>query len=73
MCVTTSVTVRGFDRDTRAPRLGVALNRSRRSIVGQLVARVASLGVEAIAGKPYKPTTQGKNRTGRSTRRPCQS
>ena len=40
---------------------GVALNPSRRGVVGQLVAHVAALGVEAITGKPYKPTTQGKN------------
>ncbi len=40
---------------------GLALNPSRRGYVGQLVAHVAALGVEAITGKPYKPTTQGKN------------
>ena len=40
---------------------GLALNPSRRGLVGQLVAHVAALGVEAITGKPYKPTTQGKN------------
>ena len=40
---------------------GVALNPSRRGYVGQLVQHVTSLGVEAITGKPYKPTTQGKN------------
>ncbi|WP_426986264.1 integrase core domain-containing protein [Pseudarthrobacter sp. Y6] len=40
---------------------GVALNPSRRGWEGQLVAHVSSLGVEAITGKPYKPTTQGKN------------
>jgi hypothetical protein len=40
---------------------GVALNPSRRGYVGQLVAHVSRLGVEAITGKPYKPTTQGKN------------
>ncbi len=40
---------------------GLALNPSRRGIVGQLVAHVAALGTEAITGKPYKPTTQGKN------------
>jgi putative transposase len=40
---------------------GLALNPSRRGIVGELVAHVAALGVEAITGKPYKPTTQGKN------------
>jgi putative transposase len=40
---------------------GLALNPTRRGIVGQLVAHVAALGTEAITGKPYKPTTQGKN------------
>jgi putative transposase len=39
---------------------GLALNPSRRGYVGQLVGHVAALGVEAITGKPYKPTTQGK-------------
>ena len=40
---------------------GAALNPSRRGYEGQLVAYVSSLGVKAITGKPYKPTTQGKN------------
>jgi transposase InsO family protein len=40
---------------------GIALNPSRRGYVGQLVSHVGALGVEAITGKPYKPTTQGKN------------
>jgi putative transposase len=40
---------------------GAALNPSRRGYVGQLVAHVGALGIEAITGKPYKPTTQGKN------------
>ena len=40
---------------------GVALNPSRRGFLGRLVEHVSSLGVEAITGKPYKPTTQGKN------------
>jgi putative transposase len=40
---------------------GLALNPSRRGLVGQLVAHVAALGTEAITGKPHKPTTQGKN------------
>lgn len=40
---------------------GAALNPSRRGHLGQLVARASALGVEAITGKPYKPTTQGKN------------
>jgi putative transposase len=40
---------------------GLALNPSRRGFLGQLVEHVSRLGVEAITGKPYKPTTQGKN------------
>lgn len=40
---------------------GLALNPSRRGFVGQLVEHVSRLGTEAITGKPYKPTTQGKN------------
>lgn len=40
---------------------GVALNPVRRGIIGQLFVHVTELGVEAITGKPYKPTTQGKN------------
>lgn len=40
---------------------GAALNPSRRGAVGQLVTSVTRLGVEPITGKPYKPTTQGKN------------
>jgi len=40
---------------------GTALNPTRRGFVGQLVAHVTALGVDAITGKPYKPTTQGKN------------
>ena len=40
---------------------GMALNPSRRGLLGQLVAYLRSLGVEPIAGTPYKPTTQGKN------------
>lgn len=40
---------------------GAALNPSRRGVLGQLVAYLRSLGVEPITGKPYEPTTQGKN------------
>jgi putative transposase len=40
---------------------GVALNPSRRGYFGQLVAHASAMGVEPITGKPYKPTTQGKN------------
>lgn len=40
---------------------GNALNPSRRGILGRLVTHLNGLGVEPITGKPYKPTTQGKN------------
>lgn len=40
---------------------GIALNPSRRGYLGKLVEHASRLGVEAITGKPYKPTTQGKN------------
>lgn len=40
---------------------GAALNPTRRGHVGHLVAHASRLGVEAITGKPHKPTTQGKN------------
>jgi transposase InsO family protein len=40
---------------------GIALNPSRRGYLGRLVEHVSRLGVQAITGKPYKPTTQGKN------------
>ena len=40
---------------------GNALNPSRRGALGRLVTHLKALGVEPITGKPYKPTTQGKN------------
>jgi transposase InsO family protein len=40
---------------------GVALNPSRRGYTSRLVDYLHTLGVETITGKPYKPTTQGKN------------
>ncbi|WP_051053742.1 IS481 family transposase [Leucobacter salsicius] len=40
---------------------GAALNPTRRGRRGALVEYVSALGVEPITGKPYKPTTQGKN------------
>lgn len=40
---------------------GVALNPHRRGWLSPLAAYAQSLGVETITGKPYKPTTQGKN------------
>jgi len=60
-----AVVKKGIDAHGVPQRLlsdnGLALNPSRRGIVGQLVTYVTGLGVEAITGKPYKPTTQGKN------------
>lgn len=40
---------------------GMALNPTRLGYIGQLVEHVKALGVEPITGKPYKPSTQGKN------------
>lgn len=40
---------------------GAALNPQRRGFLGRLSRYAQSLGVETITGKPYKPTTQGKN------------
>jgi putative transposase len=40
---------------------GVAFNPSRRGYTSKLVDYLTGLGVEMITGKPYKPTTQGKN------------
>lgn len=40
---------------------GRALNPTRLGATSQLVEYAKSLGVEPITGKPYKPTTQGKN------------
>lgn len=40
---------------------GAALNPTRRGLFGQLVGYVTALGVTPITGRPYKPTTQGKN------------
>jgi transposase InsO family protein len=40
---------------------GQALNPSRRGVLGQFVVHLMGLGVEPITGKPYTPTTQGKN------------
>ena len=38
-----------------------AFNTSRRGWEAKLTTYVSSLGVQAITGKPGKPTTQGKN------------
>lgn len=46
---------------------GAALNPTRRGFVGMFVDHVTRLGVKAITGKPYKPTTQGKNERFRQT------
>lgn len=40
---------------------GVAFNPTRRGYTSRLVDYLHTLGVETITGKPYKPTTQGKN------------
>ncbi|MET3176850.1 UNVERIFIED_ORG: putative transposase [Arthrobacter sp. UYCu721] len=60
-----AVVKKGIDAHGVPQRLltdnGMALNPSRRGWEGQLVTYVSSLGVEPITGKPYKPTTQGKN------------
>ena len=40
---------------------GIALNPSRRGYLGRFVKHMSRLGVQAITGKPDKPTTQGKN------------
>lgn len=40
---------------------GIALNPSRRGYIGRFVKHISRLGVQAITGKPDKPTTQGKN------------
>ena len=40
---------------------GAALNPTRRGSTGALVEFLKSFGVSPITGKPYKPTTQGKN------------
>ncbi|MFH5878429.1 DDE-type integrase/transposase/recombinase [Arthrobacter sp. NA-172] len=40
---------------------GSAFNPTRMGRTGALVDYLKSLGVEPITGKPYKPTTQGKN------------
>ena len=43
------------------------MNPTRRGRQGRLVDHVRALGVEPITGKPYKPTTQGKNERFHST------
>jgi transposase InsO family protein len=40
---------------------GAALNPTRRGRTGALVEFLKARGIEPITGKPYKPTTQGKN------------
>ncbi|RBM02620.1 hypothetical protein C1H84_04060 [Glutamicibacter soli] len=46
---------------------GDALIPIRRGITSELVAYANSLGVATITGKPYRPTTQGKNERFHST------
>lgn len=58
--VTKGITARGVPQRLLTDN-GLALNPARRGWEGQLVTYVSSFGVEAITGKPYKPTTQGKN------------
>ena len=62
---TIAVVTKGIQAQGVPPRLpsdnGAALNPSLRGVLRQLVAYLRSLGVEPITGKPYKPTTQGKN------------
>ena len=41
---------------------GAAPGPSRRPVTGRLVEHVRSLGVEPITGKPYRPTTHGRQR-----------
>jgi putative transposase len=40
---------------------GLALNPTRRGYLGRFVRHLRALGTQPITGKPYKPTTQGKN------------
>jgi putative transposase len=58
--VTKGVAARGVPQRLLSDN-GAALNPSRHGVLGQLVIYLRSLGVGAITGKPYKPTTQGKN------------
>lgn len=46
---------------------GEALNPIRRGVISELVAYANGLSVATITGKPYKPTTQGKNERFHST------
>ena len=72
---TSDAAVRVFDKGVRAygvpQRLltdnGASLNPTRRGRQGRLVDHVRALGVEPITGRPYKPTTQGRNERFHST------
>lgn len=55
-----AVTVHGVPQRLLSDN-GLALNPSRRGMLGRLVLRAQELGTDPITGKPYKPTTQGKN------------
>ena len=46
----------------RAADNGAAPGPSRRPVTGRLVEHVRSLGVEPPAGRPYRPTTHGRQR-----------
>jgi len=46
---------------------GAALNPTRRGHTGKLVELLQAKGVEAITGRPGRPTTQGKNERGHQT------
>lgn len=46
---------------------GMALNPIRRGVVSAMVELLDSLGVETITGRPYRPTTQGKNERSHQT------
>jgi transposase InsO family protein len=46
---------------------GMALNPTRRGATSAMVEYLAGLGVETITGRPYRPTTQGKNERSHQT------
>lgn len=60
------VTARGLPQRLLSDN-GEALNPIRRGMTSELVAYANSLGVATITGKPFKPTTQGKNERFHST------
>lgn len=46
---------------------GMALNPVRRGATSAMVEYLAGLGVETVTGRPYRPTTQGKNERSHQT------